>query len=512
MELFSIINAYFNNKTLDLSLKKLYKYYIPGKMVDNLFPSISQKQRNDEKFIQKLFNDWLKDKIDFPDLKWNAKSFNRSYKLLCDDCQMVLNDKSLIDNFEKIYIETDRIKENKIFFENPDEYKIDNIYLRLFNKQPNYNIGHNLPIFLLHIIDNMLDHLYDYYIFCFGNKINSDLELIDKLIIFKEKCLITSLTSIMLVIEQINFNTKNPNLILSTDKELNNPISKNDKFKKEILQLVKLSFDYQKLLSEDNSKALIQIQKIIFFYENSGKDNDIKIYFNSEIRIIYLQILYLIASNDYRVELLSENFEENIILDFYFSLLEFNDKTDAFILDCEYILVCCLINKLILVDISHIPIILAEYMDKFLKLSIKRPNVRKYIQILFKNIENDSQYGDSLIRCKKIYNFYFDENLSISDAKIWRMEFSEKKDIKYSKKKTHYCTFKDFLEKNNNGEFKNEEFPIILDKSINYFKYDEYNDELIDIEVKKIKDYEQAQNNKSFIDRKDLLDQIRNIL
>ena len=512
MELFSIINAYFNNKTLDLSLKKLYKYYIPGKMVDNLFPSISQKQRNDEKFIQKLFNDWLKDKIDFPDLKWNSKSFNRSYKLLCDDCQMVLNDKSLIDNFEKIYIETDRIKENKIFFENPDEYKIDNIYLRLFNKQPNYNIGHNLPIFLLHIIDNMLDHLYDYYIFCFGNKINSDLELIDKLIIFKEKCLITSLTSIMLVIEQINFNTKNPNLILSTDKELNNPISKNDQFKKEVLQLVKLSFDYQKLLSEDNSKALIQIQKIIFFYENNGKDNDIKIYFNSEIRIIYLQILYLIASNDYRVELLSENFEENIILDFYFSLLEFNDKTDAFILDCEYILVCCLINKLISVDISHIPIILAEYMDKFLKLSIKRPNVRKYIQILFKNIENDSQYGDSLIRCKKIYNFYFDENLSISDAKIWRMEFSEKKDIKYSKKKTHYCTFKDFLEKNNNGEFKNEEFPIILDKSINYFKYDEYNDELIDIEVKKIKDYEQAQNNKSFIDRKDLLDQIRNIL
>ena len=512
MELFSIINAYFNNKALDLSLKKLYKYYIPAKMVDNLFPSISQKQRNDEKLIQKLFNDWLKDKIEFPDLKWNAKSFNRSYKLLCDDCQMVLNDKSLIDNFEKIYIETDRIKENKIFFENPDEYKIDNIYLRLFNKQPNYNIGHNLPIFLLHIIDNMLDHLYDYYIYCFGNKFNSNLELIDKLKKFKEKCLITSLTSIMLVIEQINFNTKNPNLILSTDKELNNPISKNDLFKKEVLHLVKLSFDYQKLLSEDNSRALIQIQRIIFFYENNEKDDDIKIYFNSEIRILYLQILYLIASNDYRVELLSENFEENIILNFYFSLLELNDKIDGSILDCEYILVCCLINKLILVDISHIPIILAEYMDKFLKLSIKRPNVRKYIQILFKNIENDSQYGDSLIRCKKIYDFSFDENLILNDARIWRLEYSEKKDIRYSRKKTHYCAFNDLLEKNNKGEFKDEEFPIILDKSINYFKYDEYNDDLIDTEVKKIKDYEQAQNNKCFIDMKDLLDQIRNIL
>jgi hypothetical protein len=357
----------------------------------------------------------------------------------------------------------------------------------------------------------MLDHLYDYYIYCFGNEQNSDLDSIDELKKFKENCLITSLTSIMLVIEQINFNTKNPNLILSTDKELNNPISKNDRFKKEVLQLIKLSFDYQKLLSEDNSRALIQIQKIIFFYENIEKD-DIKIYFNPEIRIIYLQILYLIASNDCRVELLSENFEENIILDFYFSLLELNDKIDKSILDSEYILVCCLINKLISVDISHIPIILAEYMDKFLKLSIKRPNVRKYIQILFKNIENDSQYGDSLKRSKKTYDFSFDENLSINDAKIWRMEFSEKKDIKYNKKKTHYCTFNDFLEKNNKGEFKDEEFPIILDKSINYFKYDEYNENFIDEKVKKIKDYEQTRNNKSFIAMKDLLDQIRNAL
>ena len=101
MELFSIINAFFNNKALDLSLKELYKYYIPSKMVDNLFPSISQEQRNDEKVIRKLFNDWLKDKIEYPDLKWNTKSFSRSYKLLCDDCQMVINDKSLIENFDR---------------------------------------------------------------------------------------------------------------------------------------------------------------------------------------------------------------------------------------------------------------------------------------------------------------------------------------------------------------------------------------------------------------------------
>ena len=82
------------------------------------------------------------------------------------------------------------------------------------------------------------------------------MDLLEKLKKFKEKCLITSLTSIMLIIEQINFNNKNPNLILSTDKELNNQITKKEVFRKDILQLVKNSFDYQKLLSEDNSKAL----------------------------------------------------------------------------------------------------------------------------------------------------------------------------------------------------------------------------------------------------------------
>ena len=179
---------------------------------------------------------------------------------------MVLNDKTLIDNFDNIYIETNRITENKVFFENPDEYKIDNIYLRLFNKQPNYNIGHNLPILLLHVIDDMLDHLSDYFIYSYGKNPNSDLNLIEKLKNFKEKCLLTSLTSIMLIIEQININNQNPNLVLSTDKEFNNPISKKENFKKEMLQLVKISFDYKKLLIEDNCKALIKIKKIIYFY------------------------------------------------------------------------------------------------------------------------------------------------------------------------------------------------------------------------------------------------------
>ena len=154
---------------------------------------------------------------------------------------------------------------------------------------------------------------------------------------------------------------------------------------------------------------------------------------------------------------------------------------------------------------------MAEFLDKFWNLTIKRPNIKKYIQILFKTMELDSQYGDSIIRCKEKYNFTFDEKLSISKNNIWRLECSEKKEIKYDKKNIHYCSYNDLIERNNKGEFKDYEFPKILDKSINYFKYDEYNDDLIDLEVKKIKDYEQERKNKTFMNMKDLLDQIQNI-
>ena len=534
IELFNIINLFANCKVFDLSLRETYKYYIPGKMVDNLFHSISPEQKN-EKIIQKIFADWLKDKIDFPDLIWNITSFNGSYKLLSEDCKLIINNKYYIDNFDDIYIETDRIKEKKIFFECPDEYKIDNIYLRLFNKEPNYNIGHNLPNFLLHVIENMLDNLEDYFIFCFHSCPNIDKIKIETYKQFKENCLITSLTSIMLMIEQINFNTNNPNLILATNKEINNSLSKDEKFKKEFLQIVKLAFDYQQLLRKDSCKALIQMQKIIFSFELNKKSNEYKIYFNSEIRIIYLQILYLISLNKNRNEFLSENFEDDIILTYYFSLLkheksdeiednlninnliittEKNNKDDIlFVSDYEYVLICCIISQLITFDNSHIPIILAGYLDDFILLSQKRPKINKYIQYMFDYIETDSQYGDSLKRWKENNKFNFPlEQSKINEIKIWRLECSEKKDVKYEKKNIHYCNYDDFVKRNNNKEeIKDYEYPLIFENSINHFKYDEYDDKVFDLELKKITEYEKERKNQTFISMKDLIDRCQSI-
>ena len=530
IELFNIINLFATCKVFDLSLREIFKYYIPGKMVDNLFHSISPEQRNNDGVIKKIFADWLKDRIDFPDLKWNFNSFNRSYSLLSEDCKSILNDKSLIDNFDNIYIETDRITENKIFFECPDEYKIDTIYLRLFNKEPNYNIGHNLPNFLLHTIDDMLDNLEYYFIFCFNSNPELDKNLIEKLKNYKEKCLITSLTSIMLMIEQINFNNNNPNLILVTIKELNNTIIRKEEFQKEFLDIVKLAFDTQKILSKDICKALIQMQKIIFSYDLNNKKNEYKIYFNCEIRIIYLQILYLISLNINSIGYLSENFEDNIILDYYFNLLkcEKSDEVEnnlninnliitsnnnniddnLFVSDYEFVLICCIINQLFTVDNSHIPIILSDYLDDFIFLSKKREKIKKYIQLLFDKIEKDSQYGDSLIRSKK--NF-INEKEKINEAKIWRLECREKKEVKYDKKNMHYCNYNDFIQKNNKEEMKDYEFPIIFDDSINYFKYDEYNNNIFDLETKKIIDFEQKENNKTFISMKDLIDKCQSL-
>ena len=535
IELFNIINMFSNCKVFDLSLREMYKYYIPGKMVDNLFHSISPEQRNNEKIIHKIFADWLKDRIDFPDLKWNSKIFTRSYTLLNEDCKLILNDKSLIDNFDNIYIETDRIAENKIFFECPDEYKIDSIYLRLFNKEPNYNIGHNLPNFLLHTIDDMLDNLEYYYIFFYDSNPKIDKEIIRKLKEFKEKCLITSLTSIMLMIEQINFNNYNPNLILATNKDLNNTLNKKEEFQKEFLKIVQIAFDYQKLLSKDSCKALIQMQQIIFSFELNNKNQDYKIFFNSKLRIMYLQILYLLSLNKNCIEYLSENFEENVILDYYFNLLKLekpnglddnlninnliitsndNIKEDIlFISDYEFILICCIILQLFTVDSSHMPIILAGYLDDFMILAKKRPTVKKYLQLLFDNIEIDSQYGDSLIKIKEKYDFNFvGEKEKINEVRIWRLECSEKKEVKYDKKNIHYCNYDDFLKRNNQDEgIKDYAFPIIFDDSINYFKYDEYNDDIFDSEIKKIVDFEKDRKNKTFIFMKDLIDQCQSI-
>ena len=90
------------------------------------------------------------------------------------------------------------------FFDICDEFKIDNIYIRIFNKEPSYNIGKNLILFLKHVIRNSFDCLKTFTLlnFYFDNMNTKAHVRLGELV--RQK-LCASLTAICMIIEQINF-------------------------------------------------------------------------------------------------------------------------------------------------------------------------------------------------------------------------------------------------------------------------------------------------------------------
>ena len=105
---------------------------------------------------------WLDNELELPDLIWNQEAMNQSKKLIFDDCFFFLQHEANIDGFPQNLIDhkLDQLDPHKcFFFEIVDEFKIDNIYLRIFNKDPSYNINRSLILFLKQVINQTLNSL-----------------------------------------------------------------------------------------------------------------------------------------------------------------------------------------------------------------------------------------------------------------------------------------------------------------------------------------------------------------
>lgn len=456
-KILSLISSYLNNTLVGKGLSSLYEIYLPSKIVDNLFHS---KDINENSLTK-----WLDADLELPDLIWNRDALNQSLKLLEEDCRFILNDINNLDNFPTTFLNNKLLQGSpsrmSFFFEITNEFKINNIYLRLFNKEPNYNIGKNLVNFLQEVIDQWLIDLEDFCVFQIKQAYKNESLLLHRKIIIE-------MTSILLIIEQINFNDFNNNLGIANHKEMINVISTQEEYQNNLLPLIQRSFEYQKLLNEDICKKLLKIHKVLYQILNQ--------HISTDINLLYIQVIYLIFLNKSRTKIFIEQFSCDII-DFYISNIQA-------VSDYELVVLICIITRLCSKDISYINMFLTKYIDSFITVAQKRQNVIKYIEMLFTHILNDSQYGDSLsnlIKTKKdIFSELFSRNFikenMVSESElfpIWRKtpDFSDQAMSIYKSTSDNYIEDSQ-IEANTRNIFYRT-FPIIPNSAIAPFNYEE---------------------------------------
>lgn len=481
--LLTLICLYSNNNQIGGALRSLYECYLPSKIIDNLFHT--------KDISEMSLSKWLDNELELPDLIWNNEALQQGFKQLEDDCAHILNNYSYIEDFPNklmVYKLTSTQGKKGFFFEIADEFKIDYIYLRLFNKEPNYNIGRNLCNFLYDVTKELFSTLELYSVLIYQQKKkdvyessivqvdnndkgeNSNESIVAKLntqstLKYFSQKLITVMTTVMLIIEQINFNDFNLNLGIANTKEMINVISPDEEYQNNLLPLIQRSFEYYKLLSEDICKQFLNLQSLFFGNPNLN--------FPNYIRLVYLEILFLIGLNKARHHLLIELFHNNIIKYYINSI----DSAS----DYEIVVLLCLINKLFSRDISYISKFLTKFIKDFVIIAKKRPNLSKYVEMLLCKILNNSQYGDSLVNLMEQYKEDFAIFPSGLEAKylyyenevfpIWRKtpEFSEQAGSLYkSVSMTNYLEESMINIKGQIDMFA-QLFPIVPKSAILYF-------------------------------------------
>lgn len=305
IEILKTIRKFISNEKIGSTIKSLFEQYLPSKIIENLFGG---------KTMGDINLSWIDSDLELPDLIWNSDAINQSVKLLEEDCQFILNDEHNLDNFPDNYFSHRFSRHKTFFFEISDEFRVDNIYLRNYNKDPSYNMGKSLFIFVKQILKLSLETLEHLALLKFyEDNINKD-DHAALAELLKTK-LVTCLIAICLIIEQVNFNDFNDNLGIASEEEMKNIIK--DEGEKKLVNLIQRSFNYQKILQESTINKILSIGKVIFGLDKSMSTSFD--HFDNNVTLSYLEIVYLLTMNKHAIQLVADSFDVITILDKFYT-------------------------------------------------------------------------------------------------------------------------------------------------------------------------------------------------
>lgn len=366
IDIIKIIKKFMNNERIGFAIKGIFEFYLPKKIIDNLFFT---KETNENSIK------CLGEELELPDLIWNKEAIQKSKKILDEDINFILNDEINLDNFPQNLITHKLSPQKCFFFEISDEYRLDNIYIRIFNKDPAYNLGKNLVVFLKQLFNDQLNSYKKLAFFKFleENKIKNlnknqstylDSQQNTKLCkqIVEEKTLqnygkvsttvvenlkrqiLCGFTAILLVIEQMNFNDFNDNLGVSSIEEMKTFMKNQNE--KHLISLVQRSFEYQTLIPKALILKLTNLILSALGLNENYKDNELTksllastkienyLAVDTNLRLVMLQILYLLCVNKKAINLIHDLININELLEKFFKMSEeISDRKITFILN-----------------------------------------------------------------------------------------------------------------------------------------------------------------------------------
>jgi hypothetical protein len=100
-------------------------------------------------------------------LKWTEEERSSMKIKLQQSCHFFIKNETYIECFPQNLLDCkiDELSQIKIFQSQcTDEFKIDNIYIRIFNKDPSYNFNKNMMYFLKELTDSSIRFLKSYTI------------------------------------------------------------------------------------------------------------------------------------------------------------------------------------------------------------------------------------------------------------------------------------------------------------------------------------------------------------